>query len=136
MQSWASKQRYASRAEAAEAKSSLEAVSCQMHEQAKACSPTDHSVRNFKDGLGIVNMTIKTFVTFPDLVIFCYPYSSTSMDRGLRRVVHAAVATTQTKPQAQQQLARDLEMERAAMGRRRRPQSFGKVQRGNSQPCR
>ena len=55
------KQRGASRAEAAEAKHSLEAVSRQMHDQAKACSPTDQPVRNFKDGLGI-KMTV-TFRT-------------------------------------------------------------------------
>ena len=60
---WAVKQRDASRAEAAEAKYSLEAVSCQMHDQAKAFSPTDQPVRNFKDGLGI-NKTMKTFFTF------------------------------------------------------------------------
>ena len=52
------KQRDASLAEAAEVKSSLEAVSCQMQDQAKACSPTDQPVRNFKDSLGI-NITIK-----------------------------------------------------------------------------
>ena len=57
----ASKQRDASRAEAAEVKSSLEAVSRHMHDQAKACSPTDQPVRNFKDGLGI-KMTV-TFRT-------------------------------------------------------------------------
>ena len=106
-----------------------------MLEQAKACTPTDHCVRTFKDGLGS-NITIKTFVTFPDVLIFWYPYSSTSKERGLRGVVPAAVATTQTKPHAQQQLARDLEVERAAMGQRRLPQSFGEVQRGNPQPCR
>ena len=49
--------------EAAEVKSSLEAVSCQMHVQAKAYSPTDQPVRKFKDGLGIY-MTMKTFFTF------------------------------------------------------------------------
>ena len=53
----------ASLVEAAEVKSSLEAASCQMQEQAKACSPTDQPVRKFKDGLGI-NMTNKTFFTF------------------------------------------------------------------------
>ena len=57
------KQRDASRAEAAEVKPSLEAVSRQMHDQAKAFSPTDQPVRNFKDGLGI-NKTMKTFFTF------------------------------------------------------------------------
>ena len=56
------KQRDASLAEAAEVKSSLEAVSCQMQDQAKACSPTDQPVRKFKDGLGI-NVTMKPFLT-------------------------------------------------------------------------
>ena len=36
--------------------------------------------------------------------------------------------------EAQQQLARDLEVERAAMGQRCRPQSCGEVQQGNPQP--
>ena len=40
------------------------------------------------------------------------------------------------KPHAQQQLARDLEVERAAVGQRCRLQSFGEVQRGNPQPRR
>ena len=53
----------ASLVEAAEVKSSLEAVSCRMQDQAKACSPTDQPVRKFKDGFGI-DMTMKTFVTF------------------------------------------------------------------------
>ena len=57
------KQRDASLAKAAEVKSSLEAVSCQMHDQAKACSPTDQPVRKIEDGLGI-NMTMKTLFTF------------------------------------------------------------------------
>ena len=51
---------------------------------------------------------------------------------GLRRVVPAAAVTTHAKPHAQQ-LPRDLEVERAAMGQRCRPQGFGEVQRGNSQ---
>ena len=38
------------------------------------------------------------------------------MEWGLRRVVPAAAVTTHAKPHAQQQLARDLEVERAAMG--------------------
>ena len=54
----------------------------------------------------------------------------------LRRVVPAATVTTHTKPNAQQQLVRDLEVERAAMGQRCRPQSFVEVQRGNPQPRR
>ena len=40
-----------------------------------------------------------------------------------------ATVTTGTKPHGQQQLARDLEVERAVMGQRCRPQSFGEVQR-------
>ena len=44
----------------------------------------------------------------------------------------AATVTTDAKPHAQQQLARDLEVERAVMGQRGRPQSFGEVQRCNT----
>ena len=55
------------------------------------------------------------------------------MEWRLRRVVPAATITTQAKPHAQQQLARDLEVERAAMGQRCRFQSSGEVQRGNPQ---
>ena len=58
-------------------------------------------------------------------MIFGYPYSSTIMEWCLRRVVPAAAVTTHAKPHAQQQLARDLEVERAAMGQRCRPQSSG-----------
>ena len=66
-----------------------------------------------------------------------YAYSSTGLEQGLRRVVSAGVATTQAKPHAQQQLARGLEVARSAMGRHRRPHSFGEVQQGNPQPqCR
>ena len=63
------------------------------------------------------------FLYFPDRVIFWYPYSSTSTEWGLRRVVPAATVTTHAKPHARQQLARDLEVERAHMGQRCRPQS-------------
>ena len=49
------------------------------------------------------------------------------MEWRLRRVVPAAAVTTHAKPHAQQQLARDLEVERAAMGHRCRPQSFGEA---------
>ena len=58
------------------------------------------------------------------------------MEWRLRRVVPAAAVTTHAKSHAQQQRARDLEVERAAMGQRGRPQSFGEVQRGNPQPRR
>ena len=47
------------------------------------------------------------------------------------QVVPAATVTTGAKPHGQQQLARDLEVERAVMGQRCRPQSFGEVQRCN-----
>ena len=61
------------------------------------------------------------------------------MKWGLRRVVPAAAVTAHAKPHAQQQHPRDLEVERAeraAMGQRCRPPSFGEVQRGNPQPHR
>ena len=58
-------------------------------------------------------------------MIFGYPYSSTIMEWRLRRVVPAAAVTTHAKPHAQQQLARDLEVEHAVMGQRCRPQSSG-----------
>ena len=58
------------------------------------------------------------------------------MEWVLRRVVPAAAVTTHAKPQAQQQLARDLEVGSAAMGQRCRPQRFGEVQRGDPQPRR
>ena len=48
----------------------------------------------------------------------------------------AATVTTDAKPHAQQQLARDIEVEHAAMGQRCWPQSFGEVQGGNPQPRR
>ena len=44
----------------------------------------------------------------------------------------AATVTTDAKPHSQQQLARDLEVERAVMGQRCRPQSFGEEQRCNT----
>ena len=51
------------------------------------------------------------FFTFRT-VIFGYRYSSTIMEWRFRRVVPAAAAvTTHAKPHAQQQLARDLEVE-------------------------
>ena len=73
----------------------------------------------FEDGLGI-NMTMKKFFVFVPVQQYKW---------GLRRVVPAAAVTTHAKPHAQQQLARNLEVARAAMGQRCRPQSFGEVQR-------
>ena len=58
------------------------------------------------------------------------------MEWSLRRVVHAAAVTTHAKPHAQQKLARDLEVERANMRQRCRPESMGEVQRGSPQPRR
>ena len=58
------------------------------------------------------------------------------MEWRLRRGVPAAAVTTHAKPDAQQQLARDLEVEHAAMGQRCRPQPFGEVQRHNPKPRR
>ena len=49
---------------------------------------------------------------------------------GSTHLVPAATVTTGAKPHGQQQLARDVEVERAVMGQRSRPQSFGEVQ-----PC-
>ena len=46
-------------------------------------------------------------------------------------MVPAATVTTDAKPHGQQQVARDVEVERAVMGQRCRPQSFGEVQRCN-----
>ena len=43
----------------------------------------------------------------------------------LRHVVPAAAVTTHAKPNAQQKLARDLEVECAAMGQRYRPKPSG-----------
>ena len=47
------------------------------------------------------------------------------------QVVPAATVTTDAKPHGHQQLARDVEVERAVMGQRCRPQSLGEVQRCN-----
>ena len=46
-----------------------------------------------------------------DRVIFGYPYSSANMEWRLRRLVPAGAVTTHSKPHAQQQLARDEEVE-------------------------
>ena len=96
-------------------------------------SPTDQPVRKFKDGLGISIMTMQTFFTFN------ISRHVTSMEWCLRRVVPAAAVTTHAKPHAQQQLARDLEVERAAMGQRCRLHAPGLVscvrQHASCQPC-
>ena len=58
---------------------------------------------------------------------------SSPTDQLVRKFKDSVAFTTHAKPHVQQQLARDLEVERAAMGQRCRPQSFGEVQRGNPQ---
>ena len=58
------------------------------------------------------------------------------MEWRLRRAVPAAAVATYAMPYAQQQLARDLEVERAAKGQSGGPQGFGEVQWGNPQPRR
>ena len=50
------------------------------------------------------------------------------MEWRLRRVLPAAAVTTHAKRHAQQQLARDLEVDRAAMGQRCHPQRFSELQ--------
>ena len=102
-------------------------------------SLTDQLVRKFKDSLGI-NMIMKNS-------LFSYPYKplkkyiferSESLFR-TRTAVQASCekhstggVCPQRRPHAQQQLARDLEVERSVMGQRCRPQSFGEVQRCNT----
>ena len=50
-------------------------------------------------------------------------------DSRLSQAVVKATVTTGAKPHGQQQLARNLEVERAVIGQRCRPQCFGEVQR-------
>ena len=50
-------------------------------------------------------------------------------DSRLSQAVVKTTVNTGAKPHGQQQLARDLEVERAVMGQRCQPQSFGEVQR-------
>ena len=95
-----------------------------LEDQVKACSPTEQPDRKFKDSSGIKYDYESVYI--PDRVIFGYPYSSsTIMEWRLRRVVPAAAVTTHAKPHAKQQRARYLEVARAAMGQRCRPQSSG-----------
>ena len=62
------KQRDASLTGAAEVKSFLEAVSCQMQDQAKACSPTDQPVRKFKESC-YSHINTRTIFKIPDRLI-------------------------------------------------------------------
>ena len=100
---------------------------CCFEDKAKAWSPTDHPVRIFKDGLGMI-LTMKTFFTLPYRSMCKAWHHVRSMEWRPRRMVSAAATTTHAKPHAQQQLERDLEVEHAAMGQRCRPQRFGEVQ--------
>ena len=88
----------ASLVEAAEVKSSVEAVSCQMQDQAKACSPTDQPVRKFKDGLGI-NMTMKTLLSGQSDILVPvqqYKHGVWSPPRGARSGGHDSCQTART----------------------------------------
>ena len=95
-----------------------------LEDQVKACSPTEQPDRKFKDSSGIKYDYESVYI--PDRVIFGYPYSSsTIMEWRLHRVVPAAAVTTHARPHAKQQRVRYLEVARAAMGQRCRPQSSG-----------
>ena len=122
----------------------IRCVCCKIAAQYCCCSwasLTDQLVRKVKDSLGI-NTTMKTFffvvpVQTIKKTFFSQPYSSTSImlealhGVAFPQVIPAATVTTDAKPHGQQQLARDVEVERAVMGQRCRPQSFGNVQRCN-----
>ena len=93
---------------------------------------------NLRNGFGI-NTTMKKFFIFVPvrdsaIAASCdEPLAAGRVGRtprgGSTHLVPAATVTTGAKPHGQQQLARDLEVERAVMGQRCRPQSFGEVQR-------
>ena len=71
-------------------------------------SLTHQLVRQFNDSLGI-NMTMKKFFIFVPV-------------QTIKKKISRAKRVS-CEPHAQQQLARDLEVERAIMGQRCRPQS-------------
>ena len=101
---------------------------------------TDQLVRKFKDSLGI-NVTMKKcFIFVPVQTIQKQIYSSEASfffvpvqqyKHHVRSIARSGVCP-QRHPHAQQQLARDLEVESAFMGQRCRPQSSGEVQRCNT----
>ena len=103
-------------------------------------SLTDHLVRKLKDGSGI-NMTMKKFFIFvPVQTIQKKNYSSEASflfvpvhqyKHHVRSIARSGVCP-QRRPPAQQQLARDVEVEPAVMGQRCLPQIFGEVQRCNT----
>ena len=83
-----------------------------------------------------INRTMKKFFIFVPVQtmkkkLVSYPHTvQASCERhSTERRLPAATVTTDAKPHSQQQLARDLliEVERAVMGQRCRPQSFGEV---------
>ena len=93
--------------------------------------------RNLRNGFGINTTVIFFFfVHVKDSAIAAScdePLAAGRVGRaprgGSTHLVPAETVTTGAKPHGQQQLARNLEVERAAMGQRCRPQSFGEVQR-------
>ena len=65
--------------------------------------------------------TMKKFFSFVSVLQYNHVRHSTEWR------LPAATVTTDAKPHSQQQLERDLEVKRAVMGQRCRPQSFGEV---------
>ena len=101
-------------------------------------SLTDQLVRKFKDSVGI-NITMKKFFIFVPVPIKKKLFERSEFLFRTRTAVQASCekhstggVCPQRRPHAQQQLARDLEVERSVMGQRCRPQSFGEVQRCNT----
>ena len=96
-------------------------------------SLTDELDRKFKDSLGIDMTMTKFFIFVPvqniKTKLLLVPVQQ--YKHHVRSIARSGVCP-QRRPHAQQQLARDLEMERVVMGQRTYPQSFGEVQRCNT----
>ena len=71
----------------------------------------------------------KIFIFVPVQTIFVFFFVPVQQYKYHVRSIARSGVCPQRRPHAQQQLARDLEVERAALGQRCRPQSFGEVQR-------
>ena len=104
-----------------------------MLELSRWSSLTDELDRKFKDSLGI-DMTMKKFVIFVPVQnmktkLLLVPVQQ--YKHHVRSIARSGVSP-QRRPHAQQQLARDLEVDSAVMGQRCRPQRFGEVQRCNT----
>ena len=91
-------------------------------------------VRKFKDILGIINMTMKKFGIFVPVQTMKTKLLFVPVQQykhHVRSIARSGVCP-QRRPHAQQQLARDLEVVRAVIGQRCRPQRFGEVHRCNT----